>query len=135
MIGLSLSIPLYQGGQRVNRIRQAEIQLEQMAYTRANLNRTLDMQAKLAIENITLNVKQIASSRESVREAERAHDIQQRSFDIGATTYLDLRDSELSLTRARLALLQAVYNYMVAGSDLELLLGNAPVEKYQNQSN
>ena len=134
MVGLSLSIPLYQGGQRYSRIRQAEIQLEQMAYSRQNLNRTLDMQAKLAIENITLNVKQIASSRESVREAERAHDIQQRSFEIGATTYLDLRDSELSLTRARLALLQSVYNYMVAGSDLELLLGNAPVEQYENAS-
>ncbi|MDE6301609.1 MAG: TolC family protein [Muribaculaceae bacterium] len=133
MVGLSLSIPLYQGGQRLSRIRQAEIQLEQMAYTRQNLNRTLDMQARLAIENITLNVKQIASSRESVREAERAHDIQQKSFEIGATTYLDLRDSELSLTRARLALLQAIYNYMVADSDLELLLGNAPVQQYENK--
>lgn len=133
MIGLSLSIPLYQGGQRYSRIRQAEIQLEQMSWTRQNLTRTLDMQARLAIENITLNVKQIASSQESVHEAERAHDIQQKSFDIGATTYLDLRDSELSLTRARLALLQAVYNYMIAGSDLELLLGNAPIEQYENK--
>ncbi|MCM1032192.1 MAG: TolC family protein [Odoribacter sp.] len=130
IVGLSVSIPLYQGGQRYNRIKQARIQLDEMAYVRENLTNTLNSQVAIAIDNIRLNVKQIASSNESVGEASRAHDIQVRSFDIGATTYLDLRDSELSLTRARLAYYQAIYNYLVAGSDLELLLGNAPIESY-----
>lgn len=130
IVGLSVSIPLYQGGQRYNRIKQARIQLDEMAYVRENLTSTLNSQVAIAIDNIRLNVKQIASSNESVGEASRAHDIQVRSFDIGATTYLDLRDSELSLTRARLAYYQAIYNYLVAGSDLELLLGNAPIESY-----
>lgn len=130
MVGISLSIPLYQGGQRYNRIKQAQIQLEEMAYTRENLVRSLNSQAILAIDNIKLNVKQIASSQESVGEATRAHDIQEKSFEIGAASYLDLRDSELSLTRARMGYYQAVYNYLVAASDLELLLGNAPVDSY-----
>lgn len=130
MVGLTLSIPIYQGGQRWNRIKQAQIALDEMAYTRDNLTRQLQSQATVALENINLNVKQIASSSESVGEATRAHDIQQRSFDIGAASYLDLRDSELSLTRARLGYLQAVYDYLVASSDLELLLGNAPIEQY-----
>ena len=51
--------------------------------------------------------------------------IQHRLFDIGAASYLDLRDSELALTRSRLAYFQAVYNYLIAGAELELLLGNA----------
>ncbi len=130
VVGLSLSIPIFQGGQRYNRIRQARIQLDEMAYTRENLVRSLDSQATLAIDNIKLNVKQIASSKESVGEAERANDIQNRSFDIGAASYLDLRDSQLSLTQARLSYCQAIYNYLVAASDLELLLGNAPVDSY-----
>jgi len=130
MIGLSLSIPIFQGGQRYNRIKQTQIQLDEMAYTRENLVRSLSAQAAIAINNIKLNIKQIASSQESVGEATRAHDIQEKSFAIGAASYLDLRDSELSLTRARLAYYQAVYNYLVAASDLELLLGNAPVEQY-----
>lgn len=130
MVGLSLSIPIFQGGQRYSRIKQARIQLDEMAYTRENLTRNLNSQAALAIDNIKLNVKQIASSKESVGEAERANDIQNRSFDIGAASYLDLRDSQLSLTQARLSYCQAIYNYLVAASDLELLLGNAPVERY-----
>lgn len=133
MVGLSLSVPLFQGGQRWNRIKQAQIQLDEMTYTRENLIRNLNSQATIAIDNIRLNVKQIASSQSSVEEAEKAHDIQQKSFEIGATTYLDLRDSELSLTKARLAYFQAIYNYLVANSDLELLLGNAPLESYSKK--
>lgn len=130
MVGLSLSVPLFQGGQRYNRIKQAQIQLDEMSFTRENLIRNLNSQARLAIDNIRLNVKQIASSQSSVEEAARAYEIQEKSFAIGATTYLDMRDSELSLTRARLAYFQAIYNYLVANSDLELLLGNAPIESY-----
>ena len=133
MIGLQLSVPIFQGGQRMSRIKQAKIQLEEMDWTRKDLTRSLTSQATIAIDNIRLNVKQIASSQSSVEEATRAHDIQEKSFAIGATTYLDLRDSELSLTRARLAYYQAIYNYLVASSDLELLLGNAPLENYTSR--
>ena len=45
------------------------------------------------------------------------------SFGLGAASYLDMRDSELALTRSRLAYYQAIYNYLVAHSDLDMLLG------------
>lgn len=88
------------------------------------------MQVDLAIDNIRQNVRQITSTSESVAEAERAHDIMERSFAIGAASYLDLRDSELALTRSRLAYYQSIYNYLVANSQLELLRGTAPLESY-----
>ncbi len=127
MVGLTLSIPIYQGGQRWARIKQAQIALDEMKYTRDNLVRQLNSQVDLAVDNIRLNEQQIISSSESVTEATRAHDIQKRSFEIGAASYLDLRDSELSLTRARLGYYQSVYNSLIARSDLELLLGNAKI--------
>ena len=123
MIGLTLSVPLFEGGQRYSRIKQARIQVEEMKWQRDNLQRTITMQAEVALDNINLNVKQIASCARSIEQAERAHTIQKESFDIGATTYLDLRDSELALTRSRLAYYQSVYNYLTGCSDLELLLG------------
>lgn len=123
MVGLTLSIPLYEGGQRYNRVRQATVQANEMRLQRENLERTISMQVDLAIDNIGVNVKQIASCSESVHQAERAHGIMKDSFEIGAASYLDLRDSELSLTRARLTYYQAIYNYLVALSELELLQG------------
>ena len=127
MVGLTLSVPLYHGGSRWNSLKAATIQANEMKWQRQNLERSIAMQTEIAIENIKLNVKQIASSSESVAEADRAHTIMEKSFEIGAASYLDLRDSELSLTRARLAYYQAIYNYLVAGSKLELLLGTAEI--------
>lgn len=133
-VGLSLSFPIFEGGQRYSRVKQAKIQAAELVAQRENLQRTIESQVTLAVDNINVNIKQIASCAESVAEAERAHDIMQRSFEIGAASYLDLRDSELSLTRARLARFQAIYNFLVANSELELLLGNAPLEKYTTDS-
>lgn len=130
-VGLSLSIPLFTGGARYSKIKQAEVQLNEMQFVRENLERSVASQVDLAMDNIEKNVKQIASSSESVGQAERAHNIMQESFNIGAASYLDLRDSELALTQSRLAYYQSIYNYLVARSGLELLLGNAPIETYK----
>lgn len=132
VVGLTLSVPIFQGGQRYSRIKQASIQVQEMKWQRENLERTLNMQVDVAIDNIQMNVKQIATSSESVAQADKAHSIMGKSFEIGAASYLDLRDSELALTRARLAYYQSIYNYLVANSNLELLLGNADIEKYSN---
>ena len=130
MIGLTLSVPLFEGGQRHSRIKQAEIQVKEMEWQRSNLVRNIDMQTELAIDNIQMNVKQISSSAESVRQAETAHGIMKQSFEIGAASYLDLRDAELALTRSRLAYNQAIYNFLIAESNLELLVGAFDVTPY-----
>ncbi len=123
MVGLTLSVPLFQGGSRHSAIKQAQVQLLEMNLQHENLVRSVNMQVDLAIDNINLNVKQIESCSESVKQAATAHSIARQSFEIGAASYLDLRDAELSLTQSRLAYNQAVYNYLVARADLELLLG------------
>lgn len=132
VVGLNLSIPLFTGGRRYNNIRMAEIQATQNRLQRENIERSVSMQAKLAVDNIQLNVRQIASCSESVGQADRAHSIMQQSFDIGAASYLNLRDSELALTQSRLTYYQAIYNYLVATNDLELLMGTADIEGLQS---
>ncbi|MEI3157665.1 MAG: TolC family protein [Muribaculaceae bacterium] len=124
VLGLTLNVPLFEGGQRYNRIRQARVQLDEMALNRQDLKNSVDMQIDLAVDNMNTNVKQVGSCAESVKQAVMAHDIASESFKIGATSYLELRDSELALTRSRLAYYQAIYNYLIARSELELLTGS-----------
>ena len=131
VVGVTLSIPLFEGGQRYHRIKQARIQVDEMAWQRENLERSIRMQVDLAMDNIQKNVRQIASNSESVVQAEKAHSIMEKSFEIGAASYLDLRDSELALTQARLGYYQSIYNFLIANSELENLLGNADIEKYE----
>ncbi|MDE6409279.1 MAG: TolC family protein [Muribaculaceae bacterium] len=122
-VALALSIPIFSGGTKYNALKQAEVQLAEMKFQRENLVSNLNMQVDLAIDNINKQVRQISTSEQGVKQAKKAHEIMQKSFEIGAATYLDLRDSELADTSAQLAYLQAIYNYLVSTSELDALLG------------
>ena len=123
-VGLSIAFPLFQGGQRYYKQKQAEIAVEEMKWQRENLERNLHMQVATQNNVIVKNLKQIESNEAGVTMAEKANDIMQKSFKIGAATFIQLRDTEDALMAARLAYYQAIYNYLVAESDLEFVLGN-----------
>lgn len=122
-VGLAVQVPIFAGGKRYYGVKQAEVQLAEMKFQRENLERSLQAQVDLAIDNINKEVKQIATNAEGVRQAEKAHEIMQKSFEIGAATYLDLRDAELADTSSKLAYYQAIYTYLKSTSELDLLLG------------
>ena len=125
-VGLTFSFPIFTGLQRVNRIKQAQIQANEMRWQRENLERSLHMQVQSQMDNINKSIKQIESNEGSVRQAEKANDIMQKSFQIGAASFIQLRDTDDALMTARLSYYQAIYDYLVAESDLENVLGNTP---------
>ncbi len=122
-VGVSLSVPIFSGGTKWYQMKQAQVQEKELAFQKENLINSLNMQVDLALDNINRQAKQIESSKEGVRQAKKAHDIMQKSFQIGAASYLQLRDSELADTSAQLSYLQSIYNYLVSTSELDLLLG------------
>ena len=123
-VGLTLAFPIFQGGQRYYKQKQAEIAVDEMKWQRENLERSLHVQVATQNDVIAKNLKQIESNEGGVKMAEKANDIMQQSFKIGAATFIQLRDTEDALMAARLAYYQAIYNYLVAESDLERVLGN-----------
>ncbi len=122
-VGVALSLPIFTGGSRYQAIRQAQANITELSLQRENLVSSLNMQLQLALDNINLNAKQIDSSREGMLQARKANEIMQKSFEIGAASYLELRDSELANTSARLMYLQAIHNYLGAVVKLDALLG------------
>lgn len=122
-VGVNLSLPIFSGGSRYYGLKQAKIQRKELELQREDLVNNLNMQVSLAIDNINREAAQISSSEEGMKQAEKAYSIMQKSFEIGAASYLDLRDSELANTTAQLTYLQAIYNYLVSSSELDTLLG------------
>lgn len=122
-VALALSVPIFSGGSKYSKLKQAQIQVKELELQRENLVNSLDMQVKLAIDNINREAAQISSSEKGCKQAEKALEIMQKSFEIGAATYLDLRDSEMANTSAQLTYLQSIYNYLVSTSELDNLLG------------
>lgn len=121
--GLSLNVPIFAGGSRYNALRQAQVQLAEIGFQRENLVNSLNMQIELALDNIRREARQIATNEQGMKQARKARDIMQKSFEIGAATFVDLRDSELANTTAQLAYYQAIYNFLISSSELDRLLG------------
>ena len=75
------------------------------------------------MDNMNTCIKRFSASQKGVEQAERGYLIAQKRYDTGAGTLLELNDSELALTQARLNFNQSIYDYIVAKSDLEKVLG------------
>ncbi len=122
-VGVALQIPIFHGGSKYQKLRQAKVQSLQLDLQRETLVNSLNMQVDLALDNINRQVNQIESSEQGMKTAVKAYEIMQKSFDIGAASYLNLRDSEMALTSSQLSYYQAIYNYLVSTSELDTLLG------------
>ena len=128
--GLALTWNLFSGGQRYYKQKQAEIAVREMKWQRENLVRGLNSQVETQLNSIKSNLKQIESNAASVALAEKSNNIIQESFKLGVGTFLQIQDTQNALLGARLSYYQAIYNLLVSQSNLELLLGNAPLSKY-----
>lgn len=132
-VAVALNIPIFSGGSRYYKVKQAEANVAQMGFQRENLVRALDMQVEAQIDNISKSVKQIDSNKLGVQQAEKAYKIMQKSFEIGSATFVTLNDAELALTRARLSYSQAIYDFLAGVSDVQKLLGTTDISKYEPQ--
>lgn len=122
-VGLSLSVPIFSGGARLYGLKQAQVQLKEIELQKDYLLNSLNMQMELAIDNMNREAAQISSNKEGMAQAKKAYEIMQKSFEIGAASYLQLRDAELANTSAQLVYLQSIYNYLISSSELDLLIG------------
>lgn len=129
-VGLTLAFNLFDGGQKYYRQKQAEVSVREMKWQRENLERSLHMQVQAQIDNIHKSLKQIESNAGGVKQAVKANEIMQQSFKIGSGSFIQLRDTQDALMNARLSYYQAIYDFLVAESNLEYVLGKAPIGNY-----
>lgn len=127
-VGVTLSIPIYEGSFKRHRLAQDKIGIDQLELQRQDLVRQLELSVQNSLNSIEKSIEEVGSNRESVREAERAYSISQKRYEVGSGNLLELNDSEVALTRARLAYNQSIYNYLSARADLEATLGKAVEE-------
>ena len=121
-IGLSLSIPLFKGG-NFSQVKQAKLQLKQLDMTRINTERQLKMQAQSYLDNMAASTEQVVSNKEAVLQAEKGRTIAEKRYEVGRGTILELNSSEVALTQAQLTYNQSIYDYLVAKADLDLVMG------------
>ncbi len=123
MVNLTLSIPIFNGGARLN-----DVKMQKAGQRQLELNRHLiTRQMKLAVQNqhdqLTNATKRYIAAKEAVVSAEKGYQIAEMRYKTGESTLVELNDADLALLQARLNYNQAIYDFMMAKADLDKLSG------------
>lgn len=128
MVGLQLSMNLFNGMQTQSRVQQSIINYKetevQIAQYRAYL-------AKLLIEKYLELEKakaQIQAQEKNIKRAQKAFEIAQTRYKEGTGIQLEIKNAELDLRQANLNYQQALFDYIIAKIDIENIFGETKYE-------
>ena len=122
-VGVSVSVPIFQGFRRDARIDQRRAALRQ-AETQTNLARDqAESQVKALVEVADESLLRAGGQRLAVEQAQRGFEIASAQYREGIGSQLELTDSEVALRQSEFNYAQAVYDYLVARAQLDEATG------------
>jgi outer membrane protein len=123
LVGVSLSVPLYQGGRYIHQTKAAESSLLQNQYSLENTNNSVRRDIAQALDDIALNNEKIENTSSMVQQAEMALRMAKARYKNGTIIYVELFNAQNNLQNAQLSKLQYEYQLCLAKIELTRLTG------------
>jgi outer membrane protein len=120
---IRLSVPFFDGLATEGNLRAAKGSMLESEAARRQLELNVAVEAQQAWLDLREAVERIAVAREGVASAEEDHKFSKGRYELGAGTYLDLLNAEVSLEQARQQLVEALADARVAEAALERAIG------------
>lgn len=122
--GLSASVPILNGFNSRRLIRQAEIDLRFQELSYQNQRTLLDLELSNAYRNYQYQIRALRLEEENIDLAKENVNIALERFRQGVSTYLELREAQISLSDSYNRLIAARYNTKLAETNLLRLKGS-----------
>ncbi len=123
LLGLKLSLPIFQGGKRIHNIKMAELQLQRVDWDFATLKNQISTQYAQAMAAYKSNLNDFNTLKDNVAMAQDVYNMLQLQYKEGIKTYLDVLISETDLRTAQLSYYNAMYQVLSSKIDLQKALG------------
>ena len=131
--GVSLSIPLFEGGKVSSQVAQKELAYEQAVAAYQNKMKNVRIQVKEAWLNLEEARSRIEATKGVVDQARENLKAQMKRYRAGLTSQLEVNDAISNVNDSDLQFVQAVYDGAIALSDLKFAVG-AEVELYEKKN-
>ncbi|MEP6677285.1 MAG: TolC family protein, partial [Ferruginibacter sp.] len=122
--GVSATIPIFNGFEGRRLVQQAKIDIDRYNITYQNQKKIVDVGIRNAFREYEVQKKALALEEENILLAKENVFIATARFKQGVSTYLELRDTQESLSQAYDRLIAARYNTKVAEIELIRLKGD-----------
>lgn len=121
--GLTLAIPIFDGGRKHNEIKEAKLSVDQAKLQREDAERQIKLMLQNQINQIAKSIEQVNSLKTAREEAEKGYEIAVKRYETGMGTIVDVNQASLGLTNTGLQYNNAIYDYVSAKSELEKVIG------------
>jgi outer membrane protein TolC len=122
-VGVSLKLPLFDGGRRDARRAESASQYRAEKTRTHDLQEQIELDTRLALDALASAEEQVKVSREGLELADNELTQARRRYDAGVANGLEVTDAQTRLERARDNQTVALYNYNVARVDLAQAMG------------
>lgn len=122
-LGLTASLPLYDGGQRRADADAAQARQQRAEADALQVRQTVDQQVATAWLMLGTATAQVQAAGTGVKAAQEAYDLAKLRYDAGKSVSVERLDALAALTRAQGALAQAKADLIVARAKLQAALG------------
>ncbi|MDP4282893.1 MAG: TolC family protein [Bacteroidota bacterium] len=122
--GLTLSIPIFQGGKRIQQIKEAQFQVAQVDNDLRSLQNNINTQYENAMANYKSNLFNFLSLKDNLSLAGEVYDVIRLQYRSGVKAYLDVITAESDLRTAQINYYNALYQVLSSKIDVMKSLGN-----------
>ena len=130
-IGLSLSIPVFDGLEKRSKSRQAKLDYEKTSMTLDNTKKRFGVNYQNALNNYQNQKNSLQRQKQNVVLAENVYKQTSLKYREGLSTMSDLLQDEMSLDNAQANYLSALYNFKEA--ELKIMSLNGEIKKIYNK--
>lgn len=122
-VALSLQVPIVGWASTHFKLKQSDLNIENMREQRLDVERNLRLGVQSYIDNMQQALDELEADQQTLNQAQKAYQIAQKQYEVGMNTWLDLMSAELTLTNTRLSFCQSIFNYLTAKANLDATLG------------
>ncbi len=118
-IGLGVNIPIFNGGQRTNQLRQSEISVQKAKNELDNVKNALGLQASAANIMFYNSIQSLNNQKRSRTLAEDVLRVAKIKYAQGVGSSIEVTQAQTELENADNQYIQALYNALISKVDLE----------------
>lgn len=123
LVGAKLSVPIFDGLQRRNKMLQAQYTLQKNENDLKDLRNGLEIEKENARITLQSNIASLSNQEKNMKLAEEIYNIAQTKYKEGVGSSLELMDAESALKEAQTNYFVALYDAITARIDLLKALG------------
>lgn len=122
-IGLTFSLPIYQGGMVNSQVKQAQYNFVGASEQLESAHRSVVQTVRSSFNNINASISSINAYKQAVVSAQSSLDAMEAGYSVGTRTIVDVLDATTTLYNAKQQLANARYTYLINQLNVKSALG------------